>query len=87
MVSELRLTKGIMKISTTLKKLLKKCSKVVIHLKRGIKESWNLIFTTKKGGTKIKDEGLFIALTGTFQDENSWVINSGASRNMIGHQK
>ena len=67
-----------MKISTTLKKFLKKCSKVANHLKKGIKEAWNLLFTPKKKVTKTKDEGLFSALIGTFQDENIWVIDSKA---------
>eukprot|EP00253_Pinus_taeda_P002874 PITA_02874 len=67
-----RLAKGIMKISSTLKKFLKKCSMVASHLKKGIKEAWNLLFTMKKEVTKSKDEGLFSALTDTFQDENIW---------------
>lgn len=87
MVLELKLAKGIMKISTTLRNILKKCSKLVSHLKKGIKESWNLLFTTKKEVTKVKDEGIFSSLTGTFQDENIWVIDSGASRHITGHKK
>lgn len=84
MVSELRLAKGIMKISTTLKKFLKKCMKVASHLKKGIKEVWDLIFSSKKEVTETstKDERLFLTLIGTFQDENIWAINSGASRHM-----
>lgn len=85
--SELRFAKGIMNISTTLKKFLKKRSKVAIHLKKGIKEAWNLLFTPKKKLTKKKDEGLFSALTGTFQDENIWIIDIGESRHMIEHHK
>ena len=84
MVLELRLAKGIMKISTTLKKFLKKCSKVASHLKKGFKEVCNLLFTPKKEVIKTKDEGLFSTLTGTFQDESIWVIDSGASRHMTG---
>ena len=80
-VLELRLAKGIMEISTT----LKKCSKVANHLKKSFKEVWNLLLTPKKEVIKTKDEGLFSVLTGTFQNENIWVINSGASRHMIGH--
>lgn len=87
MVSELRLAKGIMNISTTLKKFLNKCSKVASHLKGGTKEAWNLLFTPKNKVTKTKDEGLFSALTITFQNENIWVIDSGASRHMTGHHK
>jgi len=34
-----------------------------------------------------KDEGLFSVLTGTFQDENIWVIDSGASRHMTSQHK
>ena len=51
MVSKLRLAKGIMKISTTLKIFLRKCSKVANHLKEV---------------TKTKDEGLFSTLIDTF---------------------
>lgn len=87
MVSKLWLGKGIMKISTTLKKFLKKCSKVASHLKRGIKEASSLLFTPKNKVTKTKDEGLFFALTITFQNENIRVIDSGASRHMTSHQK
>ena len=87
MGSKLRLAEGIMKISTTLKKYLKKCSKVATHLKKGIKEVWNLLFTRKKEVTKTKNEGLFLALTGTFQDESSWVIDNGASRHMPSQHK
>lgn len=45
-----------------------------------------VIFSSKKEVTKTstKDEGLFSALTGTFQDDNIWVIDSKASRNMTG---
>ena len=76
-----------MKISTTLKKFIKKCSKVASYLKKGMKEAWNLLFATKKEVIKAKDEVLFSALTSTFQDESIWVIDSGASRHMIGHHK
>jgi len=85
MVSELRLAKGIMKISTTMKKFLKKCSKVASHLKKGFKEVWNLLFTPKKEVTKTKDEELLSALTSTFQDDSIWVIDSGALRHMTSH--
>jgi len=39
--------------------------------------------------TKIstKDEGLFSALAGTFEDENIWIIDSRASRHMTGEHK
>jgi len=37
--------------------------------------------------TSIKDRGLFLALTCTFEDENIWIIYSGASRHMTGEQK
>lgn len=89
MESELRLAKGIMKISYTLKKFLKKCIMVEIRHKKGIKEVWDLLFSPRKEVTKAsaKDEGLFSALTSTFQDENIWVIDSGASRNLTGHHK
>ena len=68
MVSELRLA---MKINTTLKNFLKKCSKVASHLKKGVKEVWNLLFTPKEERTKTKDEELFLALTTTVQDEST----------------
>lgn len=87
MVSELRLAKGIMNISTRLRKLFQKCSKVASHIKKGIKEAWNLPFTAKKEVTKIKDEGLLSTLIGTFQEENISVIDIGASRHMTGHHK
>ena len=59
-----------MKISITLKEFIRKCSKVASHLKRGIKEAWNLLFTPKKKVTKTMDEGIFSQFIGTFQDEN-----------------
>jgi len=34
-----------------------------------------------------KHEGLFLALTSTFEDENIWVIDSGASKHMTGEHK
>lgn len=79
---ELRLSKGTMKISSIVKKFIKK---IASHLKKGIKEAWNLLFATKKVSIKERDEGLFSALSGIFQDEYVWVIDSGASRHMIGH--
>jgi len=87
MESELRLAKGIMKISSTMKKFIKKCSKIASHLKKGIKEAWSLLFSSKKVSIKEKHEGLFLALSGTFQDEDIWVIDSGASRHMTDHSK
>jgi len=51
------------------------------------KEVWNLLATPKKKMIRTKDEGLFSALIGTFQDESIWVIDSGALRHMIGHHK
>lgn len=71
MVSELRLSKGIMKISSTMKKFIKK---IASHLKKGIKEAWNFLFSTKKVSIKEMDESLFLALSGTFQNEDIWVI-------------
>ena len=56
MVSELRSSKGIMKISSTMKKFIKK---IANHLKKGIKEAWSFLFFTKKASIKEKDEGLF----------------------------
>jgi len=87
MVSELRLDKGIMKISTTLKKFIKKCWKVERYLKKCIKEAWSLLFSTKKEVIKEKDKGLFSTLTKTFQDERIWEIDSDATRHMTSHQK
>lgn len=89
MVSELRLAKVIMKISTTMKKFLKKCSKVASQLKKGTKEVTDPLFFSKKKVTKTstKDEGLFSALIGTFKDQNIWVIDSGASRHITGQHK
>lgn len=82
METELRFSMGIMKISSTMKKVIKR---IASHLKNGIKEVWSLIFSSKKVSLKEKDEGLFSALFGTFQDEDIWVIDSGASRHMTGH--
>ncbi len=59
-----------------MKKLIKECSKVASYLKKSIKEAWNLLFTTNEEVIEAKDEGLFSALTGTFQDEIIWVIDS-----------
>jgi len=81
MVSKLRLSKGIMKISSTVKKFIKKIGS---HLKKGIKEACNFLFSTKKLLIKERDEGLFSALSSTFQDEDIWVIDSGASRHLTG---
>lgn len=89
MVSELWLAKGIMNISTTLKKFLKKCTKVASQPKKGIKEVWDLLFSSKKKvtNTSTNDEGLFSTLPSTIQDENIWVIDSGASRHVTGQHK
>jgi len=85
MVLELRLAKGMMKISTT----LKKCTMVEGLFKKGIKELWDILFSLKKDMTKTstKDKGLLSVLNGTFDDENIWVIDNGASRHMIGQHK
>ena len=76
-----------MKISSTMKKFIKKCSKIESHLKEGIKKAWSLLSSSRKVSIKVNDEGLFSAFSGTFQDEDIWVIDSGASRHMIGHSK
>jgi len=39
---------------------------------------------SKKESLIERDEGLLFALSGTFQDEDIWVIDSGASRHMTG---
>lgn len=54
MESGLRSSKGIMKISSTIKKF------------KGIMEAWSFLFSTKKVSIKEKDEGPFSALSGTF---------------------
>ena len=82
MVSKLWFSKGIMKISSTMKKVIKS---ITSHLKKGIKEAWSFLFTSNKASTKETNEGLFSTLSSTFQDEDIWVINSGASRHMTGH--
>lgn len=82
MVLELRLAKGMMNITTSLKKSLNQYSMMEIHLKQGIKLFWNLLLSMKNYMTRTsttKDEGLFLALIGTFEDERIWVIDSGAS--------
>jgi len=76
-----------MKISSTVKKFIKKCSKIASHHKEGIKKAWSLLFSSKKVSIKEKNEGLFLDLSDTFQDEDIWVIDSGASRNMVVHSK
>ena len=81
MVSELRLSKGIVKISS----IVKIIKKIASHLKKGIKEAWNFLFSTKKAPIKERDEDLFSALSDTFQDEDIWVNDNGASRHMTGH--
>ena len=55
MVSELRFSKVIMKISTTLKKFIKECSKVASYFKKSIKEKWSLSFSTKREVIKEKN--------------------------------
>lgn len=82
MVSELWLSKGIMKISSTIKKVIKRIAR---HLKKSIKEVWSLIFSSNKESIIEKDEGLFSTLSTKFQDEDIWVIDSDASRHMAGH--
>lgn len=72
MLSELRLEKGIIKISFTMKEFIKKCSQLASHLRKGIKKAWSLLFSSKKVSIKEKDEGLFSSLSGTFQDEYIW---------------
>ena len=37
--------------------------------------------------TSTKDEGLFSALTSTFEEENIWVIDNGASRHTTSENK
>jgi len=82
MVLELWFSKGIINISSTMKKFIKE---IASHLKKSIKEAWSLLFSSKKVSFKERDEGLFSALFGTFQDEDIWVIDGGASRHMTGH--
>ena len=79
-----------MKITTSLKKSLKQFSMIASHVKQGIKAFWNLLLSTKNHMTKAsttKDKGLFLALISTFEVENVWVIESGASRHMTGEHK
>ena len=33
---------------------------------------------------KVRDEGFFVALTGSLNDDNAWIIDSGGSRHMTG---
>lgn len=73
-----------MKISSTIKKVIKR---IASHLKKGVKEVCSLIFSSKKESIIEKYEGLFSALSGTFQDEDIWVIDSGASRHMTTHSR
>lgn len=57
---------------------------VTSHLNQGIKALWNLLLSIKNSMTKTstKDNGLFLALNSTFEDDNIWVIDSGVSRHM-----
>lgn len=49
---------------------------------------WDLLlFNNYATNTYTKDEGLFLVVSGTFEDENIWAIGSGASRHMIGEHK
>lgn len=82
MASKLWFSKGITKISSTMKKVIKKTAS---HLNKGIKEAWSFLFSSKKVSFKERDEGLFATLFGTFQDEDIWVIDSGATRHRTGH--
>ena len=36
---------------------------------------------------KVKSQGFLVALTGSLNDDNAWIIDSGASRHMIGENK
>ena len=36
---------------------------------------------------KVKSQGILVALTGSVNDDNAWIIDSGASRHMIGESK
>jgi len=86
MVSELWFTQGMKKVNSIMKRLEKKCSSLASLIKQSFKAIWNSLFSSKDLKSS-KNEGLFSALTGTFQDENIWVIDSGASRHMIGYHK
>ena len=87
MVSELRLAKDIMKIFSTVKKLIMKFTKLSNYLKEGIEEAWGVLFTTKEKAIEEKYEVLFATLTGTFQEGIIWIIDSGTSSHMNGHHK
>lgn len=76
-----------MKTSSTMNMFVNKCFKVGSHLKEGIKKARSLLFSSKKVSIKEKDEVLFLTLSSTFQDEDIWVIDSGASRHVTGHSK
>ena len=79
-----------MKITTSLKKSLKQFSMMATHLMQGIKAFWDPLLFIKNHITKTcntKDKGLFSTLTGTFEDENIWVIDNGASKHMTGSHK
>ena len=36
---------------------------------------------------KVKSQGFLVALTGSLNDDNAWIIDSGASRHMTGDSK
>ena len=74
------------KVNSIKKRLETKCSSLASLIKKIFKAIWNSLFSSKDLKSS-KNEGLFPALTGTFQDETIWVIDSGASRNMIGYHK
>lgn len=58
----------------------------------GLKTLKDLLKVTRSYGVKIiynlsrriKSGGFIAALTGTFDDYNAWIIDSGATRHMIG---
>lgn len=59
-------------------------------MKKGLKTLWGLLEVAKEFVIKViskllkvvKDGGFFSVLTGTFEDDNMWIIDSGSSRHM-----
>ena len=86
MVPELWFAQGMKKVNSIMKRLEKNSSSLASLIKQSFKAVWNSLFYSKDLKSS-KNEGLFSALTRTFQDENICVIDSGASRHMTGYHK
>lgn len=83
MVSKSGSSKGRRKINSLMQQLASIGLWLTNLINQKVKQAWVYLISKSDRSTEV--DGLFPALLGTFQDENIWVIDSGASRHMIGH--